>query len=222
MSKQLCAICGVNLATTADHIPPKSIYPKELRAKNLALNSIPACPSCNNGAAVEDEELKLYIGYSTGEYRDSSEKVIDSMVSTIANNGRLAKQLFQTKRSVYAALDGVVLKPCVAVSFNYENIKKSMARIVRGLYWMNTGRPLGRNTEISVFPYYSMSGEFHKKVSGLMALLAPNSLNNGTFTYKFSFREDGSSIWAVQFFGVSQTTTIIYAAAPELESESTN
>jgi hypothetical protein len=31
--KELCALCGKNIATTRDHIPPKGIYPKEMRNK---------------------------------------------------------------------------------------------------------------------------------------------------------------------------------------------
>jgi hypothetical protein len=214
MPEQLCAICGINVATTKDHIPPKSIYPKAMRAKNLSLNSIPACFSCNNGAAIEDEELKLYVGLSTGEHRSDSEKIIDSLASTIANNGRLAKRVFQAKKNVYATMDGVVEKPYVAVTFGYENFSKAIARIVRGLYWMETGRPLGLDTKVSVFQFHSMDQEFHKTMSELMNLLQPRFLNEKTFVYKFSPDESGSGIWGIQFFGVPQTTTFAYAEAP--------
>jgi hypothetical protein len=215
MPEQFCAICGINVATTKDHIPPQSLYPKELRSKNLCLNFIPACPSCNNGAAVEDEELKLYVGLSTGEHRDSSDKIIDSMASTIAKNRRLAKQVFQANRNVYASMGGIVAKPFVAVTFSYENISKSIARIVRGLYWMEMGRPLGLDTKISVFPYHSMDESFHKKMSELMNILQPKFLNKKTFIYKFSLNESGFSVWGIQFFGVPQTTIFACAEPPK-------
>jgi len=216
MPEQLCAICGINVATTKDHIPPQSIYPKELRPSNFSLNVIPACSCCNNGAAVEDEELKLYVGLSTGEHRDSPEKIIDSMASTIAKNGRLAKRVFEAQRNVYATMDGVVAKPYVAVTFSYDNFSKAIARIVRGLYWLETERALGLDTKISVFPYHSMDANFHKKVSELMDLLQPKFLNKKTFIYKFSLDENGSSVWGIQFFGVPQTTTFAYAEAPKI------
>lgn len=72
----LCALCGENPATTKDHIPPQGIYPKP-RDNDINFNTVPAYSNCNNGAAVEDEEFKVLMGFTTGEFHENPEVVID-------------------------------------------------------------------------------------------------------------------------------------------------
>lgn len=213
MQSKLCAICGSEAACSDDHLPPKGIYPKP-RDNDANLNTVPACSSCNNGASPEDEEFKAFISFSTGEFRQNADSVINSMAGTIAKNNKIAHQIFSTKTDVYAHLRGPIAEPAVAVEFNAKRICDVFERIVRGLYWIEKCTALGLAPKIRVFPFHSMDAAFHRSMKELMDCLAPKSLNKGTFVYKVCFLEDGSSIWGMQFFNVSQTTTFAYAAAP--------
>src|SRR5687768_334768 len=51
---QKCYLCG-KPATTFDHIPPKSLFPKNFQYKGI---KVPACKDCNNATSKDDEYLR--------------------------------------------------------------------------------------------------------------------------------------------------------------------
>jgi len=208
----LCALCGENAATTRDHIPPQGIYPKP-RDNDINFNVVPAFSSCNNGAAVEDEQFKVFMGISTGEFHDQPEIVINSIARTIGNNQKIANQIFETKRNVYAYRQNQVLEPAVSVTFDGEKYCKVVSRIVRGLYWIERGKALGLGSNINIFPTDQMKPDFSQSIKELMGCLEPHFLNKKTFVYKVLFNDDESSIWGVQFFG--KHTVFAYAEPPK-------
>ncbi|MEA2117715.1 hypothetical protein [Halovibrio sp. HP20-50] len=208
----LCALCGKNAATTKDHIPPQGIYPKP-RDNDINFNTVPACADCNNGSAVEDEEFKVLMGFSTGEFHEKPDLVIDWIARTVGKNQKIADQIFSTKQNVRAYLRGSILEPAVAVTFDGERYSKVISRVIRGLYWLQKGRALGRNPKITVFPTHSIKPEFARSIMSLMDCLEAHTLNKGTFVYKVQFCEDGTSIWGMQFF--KKHTVFAFAESPE-------
>lgn len=208
----LCALCGKNSATTKDHIPPQGIYPKP-RDNNINFNTVPACSDCNNGSAVEDEEFKVIIGFSTGDFQENPDVVIDWIARTVGKNQRIANQVFSTRQNVHAYLRGPILEPAVAVTFDGTKYSKVVSRIIRGLYWLQKGHALGRNPKITVFPTCSIKPDLAKSMMRLMDCLEVHSLNKETFVYKVQFYEDGTSIWGMQFF--KKHTVFAFAESPE-------
>jgi len=199
MGNQLCAICGKNEATTVDHLPPKGIYPKPID-DDINMHTVPACSSCNGGGSKEDEEFKLFMGLETGEFRDNQEKLIDSLAGTISHNRRLAAQIFSNHKKVYAKYRGPVAEKVVAIDFNSNAYYLVISRIVRGLYWRETSEALGIESEIGVFPAYSLDFEEARSYKELMDALPSKPLNKGTFVYKGVVDKGGTSIWGMQFF----------------------
>jgi hypothetical protein len=199
---QLCVLCGEREATKGDgdHIPPQSLYPKP-RIANFELHKVPACAECNNTAGVEDEEFKLIVGISTGEYRENQAEIIESMGRTIRHNRRLARQLFAQSQRTFADRGRGVLEPVVAVGFNGENYVKVIRRMIRGLFWRETGTIMAIDTEVVVFSAVNMNANLAKELQELMSYLTPRKLNGGTFIYKVHLEENGSSVWGMQFFG---------------------
>jgi len=210
MTQQLCVYCGENFANTKDHIPPQGIYPKP-RPNDLKLHTVPACEECNSGSGVEDEEFKVFMGFSNGGFRDDQDRIIDWIAKTVGSNQKIANQIFSTKINGYARLRSSIYEPVVAVTFNAENYAKVIQRIVRGLYWRQTKKLLGKATNIHVFPYDEMRLDFAESMKELMDCLQPYALNMDTFIYKVHFSEDGTSIWGMQFFG--KHTVFAYAEA---------
>jgi len=208
----LCALCGKNAATTKDHIPPQGIYPKP-RENDINFNTVPACSDCNNGSAVEDEEFKVLMGFSTGEFHENPDVVIDWIARTVGKNQKIANQIFSTKQNVHAYLRGPILEPAVAVTFDGEKYSKVISRIIRGLYWLQKGHALGRNPKITVFPTHSIKPDFARSMKSLMDCLDAHPLNKETFVYKVQFYEDGASIWGIQFF--KKHTVFAFAESPE-------
>lgn len=199
MNVKLCAICGENLATTVDHLPPKGIYPKPID-NDMNMHTVPACTDCNGGGSKEDEEFKLFIGLDTGEFRDNPSKVIDSLAGTMRHNKRLAAQIFENHRQVYAQRNGLVAERAVAVSFDSSAYIAVTSRIVRGLYWRETGNALGTEPKVTILPASSLDISSARAFKELMDQLNPVALNKGTFVYKGCISNAGDSIWGMQFF----------------------
>lgn len=177
MSNQLCSICGVNEASTVDHLPPKGIYPKPIDS-DMNMHTVPACSSCNGGNSKEDEEFKLFMGLETGEFSDNQESLINSLAGTIGHNNRLAAQIFSNHRMVYAKYRGPIAEKVVAIEFNSNAYYTVISRIVRGLYWRENKEALGLKPEIAVFPASNLDFSEAQSFKELMDMLSPHSINN--------------------------------------------
>ncbi len=198
--KNLCAICGVNPGVTRDHIPPQSLYPKP-RDENIRLNTVPACKECNNGASTDDEEFKVIIGFTTGEYQSSQDRVIDSLARTIGKNQKIANNIFKTKKNVYAKLNSAILEPAIAVTFDRAKYERVITRIVKALNWIETKKAQNAALKTIVLPGDGLKINLAKSIMDVMHNLPLRSLNNGTFLYRGHVDEDGGGIWGMQFFG---------------------
>jgi hypothetical protein len=129
---RVCAMCGGE-ASTDDHIPPQSLYPKP-RRPNLQLHTVPACATCNNGASSDDEEFKMIVGLSTGDVQADPDLIATSMRRTMDGNSRLDRVVRAGKRT-FAADGGCVIEGPVVVPFEGPSYAKVVERIIRGLYW---------------------------------------------------------------------------------------
>ena len=196
----MCAICGVNPGVTRDHIPPQSLYPKP-RDENIRLNTVPACKECNNGASTDDEEFKVIIGFTTGEYQSSQDRVIDSLARTIGKNQKIANNIFKTKKNVYAKLNSAILEPAIAVTFDRAKYERVITRIVKALNWIETKKAQNAALKTIVLPGDGLKINLAKSIMDVMHNLPLRSLNNGTFLYRGHVDEDGGGIWGMQFFG---------------------
>lgn len=200
-STKLCVLCGINPATKGDgdHLPPKCIYPRP-RPANIALNKVPACVPCNSGGSKDDEEFKVIVGLTTGEYRSDEKKLVDSLARTLGGNKRLARKTIGSARQVWAQnIESGLYSQMVKVSFDYAAYSRVIQRIVRGLYWQQTGTILG-NAEIVVMHGDQPNPLLVQQIKHVLCTLDPVSLNGGAFTYKCFILEEGDSFWALQFF----------------------
>ncbi len=207
----LCAICGIRIATTKDHIPPQSLYPKP-RDNDLNMNTVPACSDCNNGSSLDDEIFKVLIGIDTGEHQKAPGKIIESLAGTIGKNARVANQVFSTKRRVLANLKGKVFEPAVAVTFDFKSYERVIARMIRALYWMEMGRSLAVNAKVTVLPVNQITQDLASSFMELLLSLPLRKLNKDSFMYRCYISDDGIHVWGMQFF--SRHTTFAYVDEP--------
>ena len=186
--RKLCAICGVRQATTKDHIPPQSLYPKP-RDNDINLNTVPACSICNNGSSTDDEIFKVLIGITTGEYQSEPNKIIESLASTIGTNQKIANQIFETKQHVYAQLNGNIYEPATAVTFDHEAYDRVITRIIKGLYWMENGSALPEHSKIIILVGEHLKVSVAQSLMSLMHELPLRKLNKESFLYRFHITE---------------------------------
>jgi len=208
-----CVLCGKSKSTrTGDHQPPQSLYPKP-RKPNIELHRVPACQVCNSPpGGNDDEEFKIIIGMSTGETREQSSVLIASMKGSLEKNRKLDRHIQNNYERGVWDLSRSVLEKKVLVSFDADVYSRVISRMVKGLYWRETGRIIDRDRNISVWAHSAIKGEFGKAAADLMNRLPMKALNDNTFHYKFLVDTCGSCIIAMDFFKQHQTLTYVHPA----------
>ena len=156
---------------------------------------------CNNAGAKHDEEFKVVLSFLTGEYRDNPEAIIASLGKTIGSNNRLAHQVFSTQQRGYADCGSGVLEPVTKLTFREQSYNFVIQRIVRGMYWRETGDIMVADATVTVWPARLLDRTTAENMRDLLFSVPPRLFNDDTFVYRAFFNDDGYSIWGLQFFG---------------------
>jgi hypothetical protein len=195
----ICAICGVNLATTNDHIPPKGIFPKP-RPSDLI--TVPACAECNNGASQFDERFMVYLSMHAGIDQDETRRLfVNHMLKTVNHNTRLRRKLLgEAKEIELSTPSGEYAGKAHALNWDSEAHTKVIERITRGLYFHEYREILGNNAKVDVM-WFEKPPDQIASITGSLPL---RTVANGSFSYKH-LRAEGVmpelSIWVFQFYG---------------------
>ena len=90
-----------------------------------------------------------------------------------------------------------------------DRIRKVLKRIVRGLYFKETGNPLGLETEIRIYlddDYIKLTSEARATLEPIMSFLGslpPKSIGQNIFLYRYHIIEQDPliSTWGLSFYG---------------------
>jgi hypothetical protein len=213
MKRQLCVLCGTRPASTGqgDHIPPKRLYTKaERKTARYQFHTIPACTSCNCAGSKYDEELKLLIGFESGEDRHSPQDVIDTMASTIRKNHRLAKQIFTTPRRIFLQRASGLQIPVVSIPFDVASYEMAVSRIARGMYWRMTGNILDSKKIIEVIQLRQLDQNVIHDIQLCVAVLPLTKVNGGTLKSTLIETEE-ADMMVLQLFNKHTVVAFIYS-----------
>lgn len=147
----LCAYCGLNEATTEDHIPPKAIFPNPLAAHLLR---VPACATCHGGTSDDDEYFRdsLVKQFRVAESPLAQEQLGKMFRAAAKPEKRRYLQRvvesFDTARIVTPA--GIELGTAPVVHVDAERVRAVLKRVVRGLHYIETGVPLSKDIRLQV------------------------------------------------------------------------
>lgn len=198
VSKRICAICGNNEATTFDHLPPKSIFPKP-RPDNLI--TVPSCAECNNGASDLDETFRLYLALHVGNLDDEiASAYFHEAIRTFEHNKKLQREILGSAEPIdFATPSGIYIGQGMKVLWNSTAHDAVIGRIVRGLYFHHFDEVLPPDAGVSPKWFNRPNEEFLKAVSGLKK----NVVGNNQFTYLYGRDEvsPATSIWCFEFYG---------------------
>ena len=150
---------------------------------------------------MADEEFKMVVALETGEVRPNKGELAKSISRTIGHNPRIASEVFSTAKRVYVDRGSGILQPETEIKFDFELYQTVVQRIIRGLYWRETGSIASANDSITVIPANRMDDELHFLfVNDLLPQLETKTLNNDTVRYKFHLDENDNSFWAINIF----------------------
>lgn len=133
---QLCVYCGVQEATTSDHVVPKCLFPKPLPA---VMVTVPACRRCNEDKARDDDYLRDMLVIDIDNVgHPITDGLLKGKVARAAarNQSILARDVRERSKLVPVHTPGgVYLGHCPAVPLHHERINREFERITRGLYF---------------------------------------------------------------------------------------
>jgi hypothetical protein len=192
----ICVICGLNPATSWDHLPPDGIFPKP---KPVDPIEVPACEKCNSGSSDYDQIFQVFIGLAAG-HGETGEKMFKEHVTKILrSNRRLKRSIAQTLRYVDLKTPaGNFLGRAEAVLHDSRSYDSVIERIIRGLHFYHTGYILGDKVDIKI--------RFHRKLTVTLFNMASSwltgSVGGDQFIYRYAiFKEEPlASAWVLQFF----------------------
>lgn len=191
---EICVLCGVRPATTRDHVPPKCFF----RGLQIALNTVPACVECNNGASSDDEDLRFFVSAQVGKQAPGAASLWeDGALKSVMRKARLRQQVVSTAREVLIADSTGNVSPGVTVEVPARLYDSVFGRTTRGLYFLHSKRILDAHVAIKVVPLASPPDD------ALLSPLQYDEVGAGAFSYWFGVAVDDimSSLWLYRFYG---------------------
>ncbi|MEP4704346.1 MAG: hypothetical protein ABJZ62_05800 [Hyphomicrobiales bacterium] len=137
MSKK-CVFCGINDATTTDHIPPKSVFRKEQRKNSL---TVPACNDCNCASNIDDETFKVVIGLIPNSASSTTNQSLMVGVSkTLGKNNQLTRNLFKNSTAELVLNKFGFSESSPVLHYDTEAIERVAIKIGKALYFKEKGK----------------------------------------------------------------------------------
>jgi hypothetical protein len=145
---RICVYCGEK-ALTVDHIPPKLLLSKPY-PNNLI--TVPACSECNAGFQADDEYTRLVASI---DLRASNQRDVQSKLPAVLRSlERPEAQAFAdyVKRNMAETtiLDASERPMGHTMEVDKKRVNATGRRIVRGLFFVETGKPLAPTQQIKI------------------------------------------------------------------------
>ena len=194
---QLCVYCGVNAATTRDHVPPKGIFTRPFQSD---LVTVPACAPCNNAASPIDEEframLSLRVGTPTPEARQLWK---DKTLRGIRRNKRLLRTIVERSQEVWVRISsGSIFEKKLATLWDAKVHDDMIIRITRGLFFHHFHQILPTNIRVKAHYYNYVDEDLYK----IYEASQKYSIGGNQFVYSVFRTEDlpNVTVWLYQFY----------------------
>jgi hypothetical protein len=203
--KGVCVLCGRRGELTRDHIPPKSIFPKDTPRITIF-----SCERCNQGSSKDDEFLRLLLTFPLGasdmpEVKPLIEPTLRSFGKQEA--AKYASSILGSVRSIEVTTPGgLFVGRHPALPIRRDRLECILRKIVRGLFYHELGYALPCGYGVAVMPYHPMKtglsmsqfAEVGKLVHSM--LTSPvKTVGGKMFTYRFGVSPNAKyrSVWAM-------------------------
>jgi hypothetical protein len=133
----LCYLCGIRQATTADHVPPKVLFPPPRPSDLLTL---PACLKCNSGFSTDEEELALSLSSAPTPTPIQSAAIVFARLKRGFKNvpGRLLKRL--RGQTAIETPSRIIVGRAGIFGLDRNKINRALIKIAHGLHYHHSGQ----------------------------------------------------------------------------------
>ncbi len=163
----VCTYCGETKQVSADHVPPKNLFPKPYPAD---MWTVPACDDCNHGFSKDDDYFRVTL---TIAERAKGQSARDQIIPTVVR-GLHREEARRYLQSLYDnssllprfSSSGLYLGQQPAISFDGARIGRTASRIVKGLFFRVKGYRLPDDHTVNVthFSQFPQAFSVHPEV----------------------------------------------------------
>ena len=197
-----CQICGEMSFLTVEHLPQKSLFPKEIRSQVQNFNTVQACHDCNNGSKVSDELAKVFIGMvGLPPWIEQLRKSVDS---TLDKNARLNRLVAENTTETEVTFADGITRPTKIVTLKGEHsleLVRAVERMVKAFYFKQYEKVLVEHYEVSIFHFDSIHESLKKEILSQRELAETFWVNSKTVSYTFFNTQESDIVSVVNLFG---------------------
>jgi hypothetical protein len=150
--KRLCIVCGARPATTKDHLPPKVLLPKDIRANEI-LFTFPVCSDCNNGSSDTDFLMGVAFTLQLNQKNYLSDLapingdlsvLHNQLVSQLSTSDKAEHHLELLRRYVEVRDVAVeekgrlITKRQMGIDLSKVDINRTLIKITKAIYWLHS------------------------------------------------------------------------------------
>lgn len=201
----LCIYCGQRPATTKDHVPPKSFFPRP-RPHNLI--TVPCCYQCNAGYGKDDERVRNIL---TSLDATEDHPAIREQLGGNRNRSWQRGQGKNSVRHVLASLKvvdaytagGIFLGERLAFDLDQAVIDRFIGRTTRALIYHEYGVGFVEGHVAWRKPPMEIKRPLSAK---------PKSIGGDVFSYVGYYKPGAAkSLWILKFYGGAEFMAIFRA-----------
>lgn len=140
-TQSICIFCGTELATTKDHVPPRSFFPDKIHHETKLI-TVPACKSCHDISMKDDFMLRTIL---TSTRETENIPVVKNNLLSKRNRG-LKRSLKRSGKEFHDLLNyleivelktqtGIIYGKDIAFNFDIPIMHRFIERLSRALLW---------------------------------------------------------------------------------------
>lgn len=207
--QNICAYCGSSDNLQNDHVPPKNLFTKP----RPELITVKACKACHSVTSKDDEYFRIKIcirndAYRHPEARKSADTIFRSLKRETARG--LRNQFLADFRNLnLQTRSGIYVGKRLGYNVDLVRIRRVVERVVRGLYFAESGKPLGLNNEVRVFTSEELEAQPKDILDQLkntilvpITALQPKIIGKDVFFYRHHIAPEDPivSVWVISFY----------------------
>jgi hypothetical protein len=218
----ICVYCGQEKKLTVDHVPPKLLFATPYPANLL---TVPSCRDCNKSFQKDDEYTRTVVCLDdrAKHHKDAKAKlpaVLRSLERPTAK--AFADYLVsQSRETIVLGPNGI---PLIEMELSNTRLNATGARIMRGLFYVETGSSLPQSAALKIGSTMGLSAsdafalQFARVYSGCSK--RRDREIGEAFNYVAAFGS-GFSIWLMMLYGyffwagTTDSRSVVKRPAPE-------
>lgn len=197
-----CVYCGTALTkanSSADHIPPKCIFP---RPRPLDTITVQSCQTCNGLANNDDEAFKVAISMQVNPRASLEHAKLAAMGhQSLKANKKLLRDFFAHSKPVWVSTSTGLFVPTRSYLWSQKSFDNTISRITQGLYYTTTKQSLF-DLRAKITPQFF--GQTDPGIATLRGATAVRSIGKQQFRYSYLIAEEDPrhSQWLFEFYGI--------------------